>query len=153
MRLYQDAVRVEYQQGTYSVTVVTSGPWDTERVLCTLPCHVAARLSRCFSQSNLRILWRNGRLYSQMAPPILAGSGGFRRHRLVQLHCRPIGSFFTTARTNSRAVSLRDWIRLQFRRKKGFFPYASLSRLSTRSVSQGTEVTIVTKYVFMLSNN
>ncbi len=55
-----------------------------------------------------------------MPRPILAGSGGNRRHRFVQLRCRPIGSFFTTARTNSRAVSLRDWIRLQFRRKKAF---------------------------------
>ncbi len=69
MRLYQDAVRVEYQQGTYSVTVVTSVPWDTERVLRTLPCQVAARLSRRFSRSNLRILWRNDRLYSQIPRP------------------------------------------------------------------------------------
>ncbi len=135
MRLYQDAVRVEYWQGTYSVTVVTLVPWDTERVLRTLPCQVAARLSRRFSRSNLRILWRNGRLYSQMAPPILAGSGGFRRHRLVQLRLPTHWFVFTTARTNSHAVSLRDWIRLQFRRKKGFFPYASLSRCSTRFVS------------------
>ncbi len=123
MRLYQDAVRVEYRQGTYSVTVVTSVPWDTERVLCTLPCQVAARLSRRFRWSNLRILWRNDRLYSQIPRPFwrdLAGSGGNRRHRFVQLRCRPIGSFFTTARTNSRAVSLRDWNRLQFRRKKAF---------------------------------
>ncbi len=69
MRLYQDAVRVEYRQGTYSVTVVTSVPWDTERVLRTLPCQVAARLSRRFSRSNLRILWRNDRLYSQIPRP------------------------------------------------------------------------------------
>ncbi len=70
MRLYQDAVRVEYRQGTYSVTVVTSVPWETEQVLRTLPCQVAARLSRRFSRSNLRILWRNDRLYSQMPCPI-----------------------------------------------------------------------------------
>ncbi len=71
------------------------GPNDSKVVLKPLPCQVAARLSRRFSRINLRILWRNGRLYSQMAPPILAGSGGFRRHRLVQLCCRPIGSFFS----------------------------------------------------------
>ncbi len=69
MRLYQDAVRVVYRQGTYSVTVVTSVPWDTEWVLRTLPCQVAARLSRRFSRSNLRILWRNDRLYSQIPCP------------------------------------------------------------------------------------
>ncbi len=34
-----------------------------------LPCQVAARLSRRFSRSNLRILWRNDRLYSQMPRP------------------------------------------------------------------------------------
>ncbi len=45
------------------------GSWDTERVLRTLPCQVAARLSRRFSRSNLRILWRNDRLYSQMPCP------------------------------------------------------------------------------------
>ncbi len=98
------------------------------------------RSRRCRRRRNLRILWRNGHLYSQMALPILAGSGGFRCHWLVQLRCRPIGSFFTTARTNSRAVSLRDWIRLQFRRKKGFFPYASLSRRSTSGVSTGNSI-------------
>ncbi len=40
-----------------------------ERVLRTLPCQVAARLSRRFSRSNLRILWRNDRLYSQIPRP------------------------------------------------------------------------------------
>ncbi len=81
------------------------------------------RSRRRWRRRNLRILWRNDRLYSQMPRPIwrdLAGSGGNRRHRFVQLRCRPIGSFFTTARSNSRAVSLRDWNRLQFRRKKAF---------------------------------
>ncbi len=37
--------------------------------------------------------------------------------------------------------------RLQLKRKKSFFPYKRL-RCSTRSISQGTEVTIVTEYVF-----
>ncbi len=60
MRLYQDAVRVEYRQGMYSVT---------GKVLRTLPCQVAARLSRRFSRSHLRILWRNDRLYSQIPRP------------------------------------------------------------------------------------
>ncbi len=81
------------------------------------------RSRRRWRRRNLRILWRNDRLYSQIPRPFwrdLAGSGGNRRHRFVQLCCRPIGSFFTTARTNSRAVSLRDWNRLQFRRKKAF---------------------------------
>ncbi len=32
----------------------------------------------------------------------------------------PLVRFLLTTRTNSRAVSLRDWIRLQFRRKKAF---------------------------------
>ncbi len=40
----------------YSVTNITLVPWDTERVLRTLPCYLAARLSRCFSRSNLRSL-------------------------------------------------------------------------------------------------
>ncbi len=71
------------------------------------------------------ILWRNARLYSQMAPPILAGSGGLYRHRLVQQHCRAIGSFQYTARTNGLAVTLHDIKSLQSSEKKEFFPLAS----------------------------
>ncbi len=84
-------------------------------------------------------------LYSQMP----AHFGGIWRVVAigVQLRCRPIGSFFTTARTNSRAVSLRDWIRLQFRRKKAF-SHMRLYQDSTRSVSQGTEFMTVTEYIF-----
>ncbi len=44
----------------------------------------------------------------------------------------PLVRFLLTTRTNSRAVSLRDW--------KGFFPYASLSRRSTSGVSTGNSV-------------
>ncbi|KAL0192323.1 hypothetical protein M9458_010619, partial [Cirrhinus mrigala] len=100
-----NAVRVYYRKGTYSVTI-------RERVLHYWPCHVAARLSRHFSRSNLRILWQNGRLYSRTAPHALAGFGGLRHHRLVQHCCRDIGSF----------VSLHDPMSVQFHCviKKGF---------------------------------
>ncbi len=114
------------------------------------------RSRRRWRRRNLRILWRNGRLYSQMAPPILAGSGGFRRHRLVyRLHCRPIGSFFTTARTNSRAVSLRDWIRLQFRRKKAFSHmrlYQDTVRVEYRQGTPHFFFRVKQKYSFNLCN-
>ncbi len=104
------------------------------------------RSRRRWRRRNLRILWRNDRLYSQIPRPFwrdLAGSGGNRLHRFVQLRCRPIGSFFTTARTNSRAVSLRDWNRLQFRRKKAFSHmrlYQDAVRVEYR---QGTRFTCV----------
>ncbi len=34
-----DAVRVKYRKGTYSVTIVTSIPWDIEGVLDSWPCY------------------------------------------------------------------------------------------------------------------
>ncbi len=47
--------------------------------------------------------------YIARCPARFGGNiGAYRRHRFVQLRCRPIGSFSTPARTNSRAVSLRD---------------------------------------------
>ncbi len=147
MHLYQDAVRVEYRQETYSVTVVTSVPWDTERVLRTLPCQVAARLSRRFSRSNLRILWRNDRLYSQIPRPFWRDLAGI----VV------IGSCSSAADPLVRFLPLHEPIVVQFHcvieidfssGEKRLFPYASLSRCSTRSVSQGTEVTTVTEYDF-----
>ncbi len=60
-------------------------------------------------------------------------------------------SFFSTARTNEHAVSLLDLKkkRLQLKRKKLFSPYKRL-RHSTRSISQGTEVTIVTVRFLLL---
>ncbi len=113
------------------------------------------RSRRRWRRRNLRILWRNDRLYSQIPRPFwrdLAGSGGNRRHRFVQLRCWPIGSFFTTARTNSRAVSLRDWNRLQFRRKKAFSHmrlYQDAVRVEYR---QGTWIYTVGMVIYWNSN-
>ncbi len=114
MRLYQDAVQVEYRQGTYSVTVVTSVPWDTERVLRNLPCQVAARLSRRFSRSNLRILWRTAADIARWPCPFWQDLAGFVAIGLCSSAADPLVCFLLTARINSRAISLRDWIRLQF---------------------------------------
>ncbi len=54
---------------------------------------------------------------------------------------------FSTARTNGRAISLRDYKKASVQKKR-VFQYKRL-RCSTRSISQGTEVTIVTEYVLM----
>ncbi len=54
------------------------------------------RSRRRWRRKNLRSLWRNDRLYSQMPRPFRREFGGYRRHRFVQLRCRPIGSFFYT---------------------------------------------------------
>ncbi len=75
---------------------------------------------RCFSRSNLRILWRNDRLYSQIPRPFWRDLAGIVAIGSCSSAADPLVRFFTTARTNSRAVSLRDWNRLQFRRKKAF---------------------------------
>ncbi len=63
----------------------------------------------------------------------------------------PLVRFSTTAQTNSRAVSLRD-LNKEKKGGKGLFPICVFTRRSTRSVSQGTEVTTVTEYVFYLHN-
>ncbi len=60
------------------LTSLTAGPSDLE-LLCGLPRTPASQ--------------RSGPIYSQIPRPFcrdLAGSGGLRRHRLVQLRCRPI---------------------------------------------------------------
>ncbi len=48
-----NAVRVKYRKGTYSVTIVTSVPWDMGMSTGFLAVQWAARLSRCL-RSNLR---------------------------------------------------------------------------------------------------
>ncbi len=99
-----------------------------------------------FFQRNLRC-GGEGAVYIARRPSILAGYGGPHSHRLVRRRWA-IGSFFSPARTNGHAVSLPDYKKASVEKeKKKFFPYKRL-RPSTRSISQGTEVTIVTEYIF-----
>ncbi len=81
-------------------------------------------------------------LYSKM--PLLAGFGGLSSHRLCISAAEPLVHFQRTAQT--MAVQLHCVIKKGFSiREKGVCP--SVLRPSTRSVSQGTEVTSVTEYV------
>ncbi len=78
------------------------------------------RSRRRWRRKNLRILWRNDRLYSQIPRPFRRELAGIVAIGSCSSVADPLVRFSTTAQTNSRAVSLRDWIRLQFRRKKAF---------------------------------
>ncbi len=124
-------------------------PWDTARVLRTLPCYVAARLSRRFSRSNLRSLgaclhyiakWNIG-LFMLFTIP--AGIGGLSSHRLCG-SAVAIGSFSVHC-TNQWPCSYTALLKKGFSIGEGVAP--SVLWRSTHSVSQGTEVTLVTEYV------
>ncbi len=76
---------------------------------------------------NLRILWRIGRLYSQMAPPILAG---FVAICSCSTAAEPLVRLCSTARTNGRAVTLRYWKKGFSYRQKRSVPHMHLVRCS-----------------------
>ncbi len=59
-------------------------------------------------EKNMRILWRKDRLYSQMPRPFRRDLAGIVAIGSCSSAADPLVSFSTTARTNSRAVSLRD---------------------------------------------
>ncbi len=63
---------------------------------------------RRWRRKNLRILWRNDRLYSQMPRPFRRDLAGIVAIGSCSSAADPLVRFSTTARTNSRAVSLRD---------------------------------------------
>ncbi len=60
-------------------------------------------------------------LREEDALPISAGYGGLYSHKLV-LRRRVIDSFFSTARANGRAVSLRDYKKASVEEEKIVFP-------------------------------
>ncbi len=108
-------------------------PWYTEWVLRTLPCYVAAQLSRRFSRSNLRSLGECSH-YIARCP---AHSGGLSSHRLCISAAEPLVHFQRTAQTNGRAVTLRY-------SKKGF-------SIGEKGVSPS--VLNKTQYSFLISGN
>ncbi len=83
--------RREISKGTYSVTIVTSVPWDMEWVLRSWPS------MSCTPQCG-------GEAYIVRRPTYF---GGLHSHRLTRRR-QAIGSFFSTGRSNGRAVTLRD---------------------------------------------
>ncbi len=70
-----NAVQVKYRKGTYSVTIVTSVPWNMERVLHFWPCYELHSSVTSWNKSEMR--------QRRDAPPILAGYGGLNSHRLT----------------------------------------------------------------------
>ncbi len=132
---------------TYSVTIVTSVPWDTERVLCLVKTHMGKCLFSPELKSYLITQWNcstigscSGRKNEPMGrqrsctnlwrryPPNPAETGGASGYISGRFAIGSSGLLWLK-RWLSRAATWHDKVR------------------STRSVSQGTEVTIVTEYV------
>ncbi len=82
----------------------------------------------------------------------LAHSGGLSSQRLCSSAAEPLVHFQRTAQTNGCAVTLRYKKKKTAVLEKKEFPLASLIRRSTRSVSQGIEVTLGTEYEVTFSN-
>ncbi len=66
------------------------------------------RSRRRWRRKNQRILWRNDRLYSQIPRPFRGNLAGIIAIGSCSSAADPLVRFSTPARTNSRAVSLRD---------------------------------------------
>ncbi len=132
---------------TYSVTIVTSVPWDTERVLRLVKSHMGKCLFSPELKSYLITQWNcttiglcRCRKMNQWV-----GSGAAR-------------TYGDDARQYSRRNGRGIWLyKRSFRHRILRFTsteattescsYLARQVRSTRSVSQGTEVTIVTEYV------
>ncbi len=65
-------------------------------------------------------------LYSQNRLLFWSGNGRLHSHRLAR-HRRAIDSFFSPARTNGHAVSLRDYKKASFEEEKIVFPIQASS--------------------------
>ncbi len=133
-RRYLDAVRVKYQKGTYSVTIVTSVPWDMGTSTAFLAVLWAARSVASFEE-----IWdavSGSCLYSQTPLPF----GGLHSHWLAR-HRSALVRFFILHIGFSIGFSWRG---------KNSFSHTKRRYLDAVLVpiSQGTEVTIVTKYVY-----
>ncbi len=82
-----------------------------------VPCRAMALYDSVIASLNvnLRILWRSGRFYSHRAAYIAE----------IWQAPPPLVRFYSIARTNGRAVTLRYWKRLQLSETNEISPYAS----------------------------
>ncbi len=121
-------VRVKYQKGTYSVTIVTSVPWDMEWVLHSWPCYELHSSVASFEE-----IWDASFeeiLYSQTARPFWQAMAG----------CIAIGSHAAAEALVHFLVLHEPMDKFPLQEEKIVFLYKHL-RCSTRSISQGTDVT------------
>ncbi len=99
---YLDAVRVKYRKGTYSVTIVTSVPWDMGTstafyACCVLrPCYELH--ARLLPSKKSEMRWQAAD-YIARRSPILAGYGGLYSLWLACHRCGLV-RFFHLTRTN-----------------------------------------------------
>ncbi len=99
-----------------------------ERVLHSWPCYELH--SSVASSKKSEMQRRSSRLYSQTPLPFLRAMAG-----CIAIGSRaaaePLVSFFSTARTNGHAVSLRNYEKASVEEEKHFFPIqASLTQYS-----------------------
>ncbi len=70
---------------------------------------------------------RSGRLYSQRPRPFWQTMVGYIAIGSLNAAVEPLVRFYSTARTNRRAVTLCDYKRLQLKRKKRSFSHTASS--------------------------
>ncbi len=125
---------------TYSVTIVTSVPWDTERVLRLVKTHMGKCLFSPELKSYLITQWNCTTIGSCRCRKTnqWVGSGAARTYG----DDTGGASGYISGRF---AIGSSGLLRLKRRLSRAATWHGKVR--STRSVSQGTEVTIVTEYV------
>ncbi len=132
---------------TYSVTIVTSVPWDTERVLRLVKTHMGKCLFSPELKSYLITQWNCTTIGSCRCRKRTNGSAAELHEPMATIRANiPAETGGASGYISGRfAIGSSGLLRLKRRLSRAATWHGKVR--STRSVSQGTEVTIVTEYV------
>ncbi len=142
-----NANSVEHTVKTYSVTIVTSVPWDTERVLRLVKTHMGKCLFSPELKSYLITQWNCTTIGSCRCRKRTNGSAAELHEPMATIRANiPAETGGASGYISGRfAIGSSGLLRLKRRLSRAATWHGKVR--STRSVSQGTEVTIVTEYV------
>ncbi len=148
---FWESNRIHYKQiqwsESYSVTILTSVPWDTERVLRLVKTHMGKCLFSPELKSYLITQWNCTTIGSCRCRKTnqWVGSGAARTYgddtRQIPAETGGVSGYIS----GRFAIGSSGLLRLKRRLSRAATWHGKVR--STRSVSQGTEVTIVTEYV------
>ncbi len=136
-----------WEAKTYSVTIVTSVPWDTERVLRLVKTHMGKCLFSPELKSYLITQWNCTTIGSCRCRKRTNGSAAELHEPMATIRANiPAETGGASGYISGRfAIGSSGLLRLKRRLSRAATWHGKVR--STRSVSQGTEVTIVTEYV------
>ncbi len=140
-------IAIKGQTITYSVTIVTSVPWDTERVLRLVKTHMGKCLFSPELKSYLITQWNCTTIGSCRCRKRTNGSAAELHEPMATIRANiPAETGGASGYISGRfAIGSSGLLRLKRRLSRAATWHGKVR--STRSVSQGTEVTIVTEYV------